>query len=139
LTQQFTTVHLSKLQAEFQSAVDSTGTRHLTLQFLCPNCDNGHWHQIPLHQGKMARIGDWLVWEYRGGQTVNDISLAPSYLCDCLHAFIVRGSLHILPDKQATQSTVSILTTHPVADEEQDTMAARLAAESTTTQPPAEG
>lgn len=104
-------VPLSSLDAEIRT-VEAPGGRSVpALWFRCPLCpdhpdhpDRSHWRIVP-YRPEGGKIGGMLVWKHEAGETVEDLTLSPSYLAEnasCrLHAFIRGGDLHVLDDSGA--------------------------------------
>ena len=106
-------IQLSELNAEIRGT--SWGDEHAdALWFDCPlNCDPkyGHRHVIPFEfgksqHGKRPQIGN--VWGHVSGDTIENITLAPSYLSETagkvkrcrLHIFVRNGNVQVLSDSR---------------------------------------
>ena len=59
-------------------------------------CSKGHEHGVPFHDAPPGSVTfddgkTRLVWQRRGGSTITDLSLWPSYDSGCLHVWILGG------------------------------------------------
>lgn len=70
------------------------------LFFTCPVCTGtkgGHGHLIAFHDGPSGRQPDGDVfWHRESGSTPADLTLSPSYLTECMHAYVRGGVLEVL-------------------------------------------
>lgn len=99
------TIPLAEAGGELTTTQWGHDIRLHCVMFTCPVCKD-HKHLVPYEPGGKAtsKVGGRLVWANPSGSTLEDITLAPSYLSKTgrcrTHVFIRGGQLQILGDTQ---------------------------------------
>lgn len=83
-------IPLSELQAEFGTVQIMEGTELVAYRCLWFEL-GGQFHMMPF--GPVSKKDR--VWLHAGGDTIDDLTLIPSYVSDGVHGFIRNG--HWLP------------------------------------------
>lgn len=107
-------IPLAELNAELTTVRWEAGEQTDALRFDCPLCvdreHGSHSHLVPFRRGNPSTSQTTArgrnVWGHTGGATVDDLTLAPSYLCNpqsrsgmCrLHIFVRNGAIEVLGD-----------------------------------------
>lgn len=113
-------IPLAELNAELTTVTWEGGEQTDALRFDCPLCVDRefgtHSHLIPFRRGNPSTSQTTArgrnVWGHTGGSTVEDLTLAPSYLCNpnsdpglCrLHVFVRSGVLQVLNDSRGPRA-----------------------------------
>lgn len=111
-------IALNAVEGEISWTRFSDQLRLEAVTFVCPVCleANGgkrpgvHSHMVPFRRGEATGVSappTTHVWGHTGGSTVDDITLAPSYLATgggCrFHCFIRNGQVEVLADSKVTR------------------------------------
>jgi len=105
LEPQLKSINIPLTDLEGELATISYGDeRHQCVMFTCPHPTCNHSHVVP-YSSEGGKTRHTRVWKRISGKTIEDITLAPSYLAKCgrciVHCMIQKGVVRLLSGSQA--------------------------------------